>query len=36
MDRASPVARGYLIEEGVVSEIPLTVIEEQEDHIIPH
>ena len=24
LDRANPVARGYLIEEGTVSEIPLT------------
>lgn len=34
LDRASPVARGYLIEEGMVSEAPLTVIDRQEDHII--
>jgi len=27
LDRASPVARGYLIEEGRVSEMPLTVIQ---------
>jgi proteasome lid subunit RPN8/RPN11 len=27
LDRASPVARGYLIEEGKVSEMPLTVIQ---------
>jgi len=26
LDRANPVARGYLIEEGKVSEIPLAVI----------
>jgi proteasome lid subunit RPN8/RPN11 len=36
LDRASPVVRGYAIEEGRVSEIPLTVIQQQEDHIITH
>jgi proteasome lid subunit RPN8/RPN11 len=36
LDRASPVARGYQIEEGKVSEIPLTVIEEKGNHIITH
>ena len=35
-DRASSVARGYLIEEGSVSEIPLTVTEQLEDHKITH
>lgn len=34
LDRAKPVARGYLIEESKVSEIPLTVIEEQEIDIV--
>ena len=27
LDRASPVAKGYLIEEGKVREIPLTIIQ---------
>ena len=34
LDRAHPVARGYIIDEGKVSEIPLPVIEKQEDRII--
>jgi proteasome lid subunit RPN8/RPN11 len=36
LDRANPVARGYVIEEGRVSEMPLTVLEQQEDHGIAH
>jgi len=36
LDRASPVARGYLIEEGTVSEIPLAVIDKQGNHISTH
>lgn len=36
LDRASPVARGYLIEEGKVSEIPLAVIDEQGNNISTH
>jgi len=34
LDRANPVARGYLIEEGTVSEIPITVTERQDGHIM--
>ena len=33
MDRANPVARGYMIEEGKVSEIPFTVIESRSERI---
>ena len=36
LDRANPVARGYLIEEGTVSEIPLTVTEQQDGRISMH
>ena len=36
LDRANPVARGYLIEEGTISEIPLTVAEQQDGHISMH
>jgi len=36
LDRANPVARGYLIEEGKVSEIPLSILDELEDHISTH
>ena len=36
LDRSNPVARGYTIEEGRVSEIPLTVLEQQEDHGSAH
>jgi proteasome lid subunit RPN8/RPN11 len=36
LDRANPVARGYLIEEGTVSEIPLTVTEQQDSRISMH
>jgi [CysO sulfur-carrier protein]-S-L-cysteine hydrolase len=36
LDRASPVARGFMIEEGTVSEIPLTVTIEENGHSNTH
>jgi proteasome lid subunit RPN8/RPN11 len=33
LDRANPVARGFLIEEGTVSELPLTVTQQQDGHV---
>ena len=36
LDRANPVARGFLIEEGTVSELPLTVTEQQDGPISIH
>ena len=36
LDHASPVARGYTIEEGRVNEIPLAVLEQREDHSVAH
>jgi proteasome lid subunit RPN8/RPN11 len=36
LDRANPVARGYLIEEGMVSEIQLVVTEQQDSRISMH
>ena len=36
LDRANPVARGYLIEEGTVSEITITLTEQQDSRISMH
>ena len=36
VDRKNPVARGYLIEEGRITEMPLAVIEPQESRTVTH